>query len=119
MKGDVTSDGGRERVHGPFENGKAQRSTNLEVRRHREEHHGRRPNAHHAKKVVERRGRPAPRTEASIESHRTRSLYRLTQAEDGRIYATSGRAFPLGATASSSTATSDGRIASATRSPTS
>jgi hypothetical protein len=55
------------------------------------------PAADHENKVVERRGllRPAPSTEAPIESHRTRSLYRLTQAADGRIYATSGGAFPL------------------------
>ncbi len=40
------------------------------------------------------RPRPTPRTDATIESHRTRSVYRLTQ-EDDRVYATSGGDFSL------------------------
>ncbi len=44
-----------------------------------------------------RRGRlrPKPRTDATVGCHRTHSLYRLTQGNDGRVYAEDGRDFSL------------------------
>ena len=44
-----------------------------------------------------RRGRPrsVPRTDAPIASHRTHSVYQLTQGEDGQVYDTNGKTFSL------------------------